>query len=318
MYKNNGALPKMLFHLHRAYSEGKLQESDVFFQATSDRAQNALRHKNGHRFSPVNAKLAAIMSLKYGFGAAHTMSSLTGMSQSTQKRRTKDLTINMEPGLCRENFKKIRQIYEAEISQKMGESSTKPPIMCTVCTDETPVQQNIAVAQYIWNKETWQWEYILGGFCGFKVGKDPNGIDSSHCCFAADERVRKLLCVNSLDDILNCFEVLQVATSISADILVPLGNLSDICLSVVPTCMRFTKEDDSNNSRVIEELVNNELSDIFGYPLTGNGSDGALTRETKGMENMTLKNPDGTSQPTINRYMPLGPDCKILGMAGHI
>ena len=103
----------MLFNLDRAYSEGKLLESDVFFQATSDRAQNALRHKNGHRFSPVNCKLAAVLSLKYGFGAARTLASLTGMSQSTQKRRTQALMIDLEPGLCRENFRKIGQTYEA-------------------------------------------------------------------------------------------------------------------------------------------------------------------------------------------------------------
>ena len=124
--------------------------------------------------------------------------------------------------------------------------------------------------------------------------------------------------VSNLDEILNLFEVLQVATAISADVVVPLENLSNICINVSPTCMRFTKADDTSNSEAIERFFNDNMSTVFTLLLSGNGSDGALTRETKGMENMTLKNPDGTSQPTEGRYIPLGPDCPIIGMGGHI
>ena len=68
-----------------------------------------------------------------------------------------------------------------------------------------------------------------------------------------------------------------MANAISADILVPLENLSSICINVSPTCMRFTKEDDTENSAFIQTQFDEIMYPIFGTLLTGNGFDGALT-----------------------------------------
>lgn len=306
----------MLYNLNKAFSEGKLSKDDAFFQVTSDRASNALRHRNGHRYSPINAKLSNVMCLKYGVAAAHTMSSITGMSDSTHSRRLKEAIIPMKLGLCPSNMEKVAKIYAAEREKKKLPRELK--VLCSVCKDETPCQQNVDVSEYIWDAENSKWKWRIVGFCGFLLGKDPGGEDVAHKCFATDVRFLGMCVVSNLDDILLLFEKCQVANAISADILVPLENLSSICINVSPTCMRFTKEDDTENSAFIQTQFDEIMYPIFGTLLTGNGSDGALTRETKGMENMSMKNPDGSSQPIRDRFVPLGSDFYIIGMAGHI